>query len=297
MEISSRKRTRNSASLTNASDDAAENHNKATPRAKTAKKSAKDIKIDEFKEFSANAAKQLKAHCGAGRLDKAIAMLEKHGYTQGCISESLGAKDSANIELLLDCAQNAARMGHREEQAAVIDLLLDLGLHPDFTFMHWVTKGCCLPTLKRCTAICKEHDLRRSPVTCEGDDGGWSLVSSVAPFALESQLAENFLHLMEECDAQLPIFLPSMKGFLSVFQQDSCVYPNVNSDDKDSGELLKRVRNAVWKAWSTAGCIDEAVIECRRLQQIAEDSRPGEGARHEAAIQLLLSMGDTGVAT
>lgn len=88
-----------------------------------------------------------------------------------------------------------------------------------------------------------------------------------------------------------------MNGFLSVFQQDSCVYLDVNSGEGDSGELLKRVRNAVWKAWSTAGCIDDAVNECRRLQQIAEDHRPGEGARHDAAIQLLLSMGNTAVAT
>lgn len=136
-------------------------------------------------------------------------------YTRGCISGSLAATDSANTELLLDCAQNAARMGHREEQAAVVDMLLDLGLKPDFTLMYWVTKSCCVPTLKRCAAICQEHDLRRSHAAGEeGDDSGGSLLSSVAPFALQSNLAGNFLHLMEECDAQLPIFLPSMNEWI-----------------------------------------------------------------------------------
>lgn len=79
MDASSRKRPRDSASLVDTSDDAAERHSKATSKAKTAKKSEKDVKGGEFKEFSANAAKQLKAHCGAGRLDKASTMLERHG--------------------------------------------------------------------------------------------------------------------------------------------------------------------------------------------------------------------------
>mmetsp|Transcript_2443 Transcript_2443/g.4448 ORF Transcript_2443/g.4448 Transcript_2443/m.4448 type:complete len:303 (+) Transcript_2443:87-995(+) len=297
MNTSSRKRVRDSDTLPSATDDVKEKNSNVTSKPKTAKKSAKVVKVDEFKEFSANAAKQLKAHCGAGRLDKASAMLQKHGYKRGCISESFPAEDCAppNTELLLDCAQNAARMGHRDEQTAVIDMLLDLGIMPDFTFMYWVTKCCCLPTLKRCAAICKEHNLQRSPVTGEGGGGGGggSLLSSVAPFALQSQLAENFLHLMEECDAQLPIFLPSMNGFISVFQQDSEVYPDVNSGEGESGELLERVRIAVWKAWMAAGSIDDAVTESRRLQHIAEEHSPGEGARYEAAIHLLLSMGNT----
>ena len=197
-------------------------------------------------------------------------------YTRDCLSGGLAATypTSANTELLLDCAQNAARMGHRDEQAAVIDMLLDLGMLPDFTFMYWVTKCCCVPTLRRCAALCKKHNLQRSytddtgtrtcTITVEGggggeggaEAGGRSLLSSVAPFALESKLAGNFLHLMEECDAQLPVFLPSMNGFISIFQQDSAVYPDVNSGEGDTGELLRRVRTAVWRAWTAAGTID-----------------------------------------
>jgi hypothetical protein len=45
---------------------------------KVAKKSG-TIKLDRFKEFSANAAKQLKAHCGAGRVEAARVALQKHG--------------------------------------------------------------------------------------------------------------------------------------------------------------------------------------------------------------------------
>jgi soluble cytochrome b562 len=57
-----------------ATEEQTESHKKP----KVAKKSGA-IKLDGFKEFSANAAKQLKAHCGAGRVEAARVALQKHG--------------------------------------------------------------------------------------------------------------------------------------------------------------------------------------------------------------------------
>lgn len=201
---------------------------------------------------------------------------------EGCVQASDEARKSANIELLLDCAQNAARMGHEADQCAIIDMLLDLGITPNFTFMYWVAKSCRLDTLVRCAAICVNNSVQNLP------DGG-PVLNDVVSHALEFKIAGNFLHLIETSKAQIPVCLPSINGFVNVAQPDGCVYQDVNSGESDRGELRDRVRGAILKCWADAGSIPDAVTECKRLQAISEEYNPGSGGRYDIAIEMLES--------
>ena len=182
----------------------------------------------------------------------------------GCVKEN----SEADIALLLDCTQNAARMGHRDGQASVIDMMLDFGLIPDFQVMYWVAIACSVPTFRRCASLVKD-DL--------------SLLSSILPHALERGMGGNFMHLADEYDVSLPVFITSAKGFKTVSQEGATMYYHPD-EVGDTGELVDRVRGAVLRIWTKMGVLDDAIRECKRMK---------EGASFEAEWDVAIHVLET----
>jgi hypothetical protein len=78
------------------------------------------------------------------------------GIEDGCCASN--SNDDPNEALLLDCCQNAARMGHVTENEQVLFMLLDLGIVPDFTMLYHATLNCSCAVLRRCLSVttCKD---------------------------------------------------------------------------------------------------------------------------------------------
>jgi hypothetical protein len=198
------------------------------------------------KAFSASTKKTIKAHFGAGRVLQIKASLEKHGYVEnGCLD-----LDSADVPLLLDCAQNAARMGHLPGQIEALNLVLELGLIPDKTLMYHLAISCPPAILRVAAAAAPPESL----------DG-------LAAHSLQHGMGRNFLLLVKEFHCSLGVWCTSAQAFA---RKGQTMWEDPNTEGGQA--LALEVRNAALGVWEKAGETADMIEECLRLKAISPDS-------------------------
>jgi len=181
-------------------------------------------------------------------------VLEKHGYAHpGAFRDP-----AANRELLLLCGRKAAQGG----SDALVGLLLDVGVVPDFWMMHHVARRASTPTLRRCAAVCEAH------VASYGE-GQYDKpqLDTQAAHALREGLLVNFLCLVNEVKSGLPPgFGPAVDGFVGLVERKEVrdkrrqdMAPNELAaspseagevEEEDDGALIDAALEAVVRLWS-----------------------------------------------
>lgn len=220
-----------------------------------------------LKAFSANSKKTVKAHFSAGRVLKIKATLAKHGYVgNGCLE-----LDSADVPLLLNCAQNAARMGHLPGQIEALELVLELGLIPDKTLMYHLAISCPPAILRVAAAAAPPESL----------DG-------LAAHSLQRGMGRNFLVLVKEFHCRLGVWCTSVQAFA---QKDQTTWEDPNTEGGQA--LALEVRKAALDVWAEAGETADVIEECLRLKAISPNSvsMDFDGALEELRTSLAQQQG------